>query len=296
MQMKVKAFFLSLFTFLLSTSLVSAAPVSMDSVIDHYLKQAGYPSDVIIQLDSEQKSQLYSEKAEFVSNKRMFENLKENLSDETNQASLSSNNTNDIITPLALSNFTQSLLVSQVASSTPGKVDFILDYNWDWNDAPFFTFTDAFGIAWTDEFDAYPSSARYAYKAFGWLERPSVNWGCARRSETAGGNINGYEKYDPGKGIGWEVNLISRWFTSNCGDYVVDRHKGWGQVKIGKFHNGSGNGESSSAVARYFHSQITGSGELQFSTTGPAITLTGTLSYDTSPDFATHWDWYHRNY
>lgn len=288
---------MALIIFASSTVTVNASSSASEFNLDSYLKRSGYPSDVIAQLDIDQKSQLYLEKAIFVSNKRMSENISENLSFETKPTETSSESSNDsIISPLSLSNFSHSLLVSQVTSSTPGKVEFVLDYNWDWNDAPFFTFSDAFGIAWTSGFDAYPSSAKYAYKTFGWLERPSVNLGCARRSETAGGNINGYEKYDPGKGIGWEVNLISKWWTSNCGYYVVDRHKGWGQVKIGKFHNGSWAGESSSAVARYFHSQITGSGELQFSATGPAITLTGTASYDSSPDFGAQWDWYHRNY
>ncbi|MNT98447.1 hypothetical protein D3C72_2410320 [compost metagenome] len=49
--------------------------------------------------------------------------------------------------PRSLSNFTHDLVVGQVTSGTAGKVEFVLDYNWDWNYDPMYTMNDSFGIA-----------------------------------------------------------------------------------------------------------------------------------------------------
>lgn len=53
-------------------------------------------------------------------------------------------------------------------------MSFVLDYNYDWNYAPFWTLEDSFGKAWADDFDAYTGSAVQSYRAYGWLERPKA--------------------------------------------------------------------------------------------------------------------------
>ncbi|OAS18656.1 hypothetical protein [Paenibacillus oryzisoli] len=275
----MKRFKKTVFSLILASSLLpnSFAFATDTNVLDNYLVENGYPEEVIALLDIQQKEKAYEQKTVFVSHKRVTALMNES----DNNASARS-----------LSNFSHDLVVGQVTSGTAGKVEFILDYNWDWNYDPMYTMADSFGIAWTDDFDAYPGTAVSAYKTFG-----TTGPTCGTALENGGTNVYGYEKYDPGKGIGWEANLISSWFVSaGCGYATTYRHKGWGEVKIGKFHNGSGLGESTSAVAKYFHNEISGQGELQFSAAGPAITLIGDSSYDVSPDTGETWNWYHRNY
>jgi len=107
--------------------------------------------------------------------------------------------------------------------------------------------------------------------------------------------MTGYEKYTPGTGIGWKINLING-FEKNGLSYACNHHKGWGSVKIGKAHNKSGSIESSSLSAKYFHKQLGVTGSLEFGASGPSVGISSSWGYDTSNDTGYQWNWYHKNY
>ena len=114
---------------------------------------------------------------------------------------------------------------------------------------------------------------------------------------SGGSTQTGYEKYIPGSGIGWKINLING-FEKDGVSYASSHHKGWGKVKIGKAHATNNGFDSSSAVGRYFHKQMFLSGELGFGvgSSGPTVSISSSWGYDASQDRGAQWDWYHKDY
>ncbi|HBI03125.1 MAG TPA: hypothetical protein DDY49_03730 [Paenibacillaceae bacterium] len=253
--------------------------------INLYLQKAGYSEEVIAILEQPQKEYIYKEKLVYAYHKTETGNLK-----ETNDNSNPEVQSGDVGIQ-SLSNWTATLVASRFTTpSVSGKVEFNLDYNWTWDYPPSWTLTDKFGIAWTDDFDAYPSTAVYAYRAFGrHVSSTGVTY-----AEYSTGNQFTYKDYTPGTGIGWEYDIISSFVKSNV-DYGVYKHKGWGRIKIGKYSNKSGLDEQTSASASYFHKQGTLTGTLTFSPT-PSISITNGWCYDKSPDSGATFSWNNYRY
>lgn len=249
--------------------------------LNKYMEKSGYPQAIITNLDVEQKQRIYNEKAVYASHKQQVGNLNESgpsqLHDITGIESAN---------PEQMNNFTQTLTTSRVTTpSEPGKVEFLLDYNWTWNQSAIFNLKDKFGIAWTDDFDAYPSSAVYAYRAYGRSDLGGYG-------EKATGNQYTYEKYTS-SGIGWEYDILESWLTTSY-LYTTYKHKGWGQVKIGRWSNKSGLNEQTSAVASYFHKEGAITGELSFQGTLPSIGISYASNYDKTDDIAAEpFSWTH---
>ncbi|MGX4586980.1 hypothetical protein [Paenibacillus chitinolyticus] len=232
-----------------------------ESELNKYMEKHGYPQEVITMFDFDQKLNVYKQEASFVSTKKSLSNLGEGLSSSLDVGTKS------------LSNFSESVTMS-LPSYSNGQVKFIVDYNWDWNSAPVFTMTDKFGVAWNDNFVADQTTAKYSYRAFG---QKLIN-GTWYDDEASTGTINSYVDPDPGKGIGWAVNLIAG-FTHNNIAYTTYRHKGWGQVSILRTNNTS----STTAVkGQYFHQQMVANGSLSFSASGPSIGISSSWAYDQS--------------
>ncbi|KZE84422.1 hypothetical protein AV654_00510 [Paenibacillus elgii] len=274
----------------ISGSTVFAAESSL-SKYDSYMMKAGYPEELIQVLNEEQKAEIFELKAVYAGHKKVTGKLIEaNVPNNSKKPAQTSPE------PQSLSNFNQYITSSRVSVGGTGFAEFILSYNWNWAYDPIFTAEDKFGLAWTDDFDAISSSARYGYSSEGWQERPITYPNCQGRLTSGGSTQYGYDAYSPGMGIGWAVNLISGFSAPGCGNYTTDKHSGWGQVQIRKAHNNSGNADSTSAKATYFHRELSSEGELQFSKTGPAVTITNKWSYDASPDAGHNWTWYHVNF
>lgn len=150
-----------------------------------------------------------------------------------------------------------------------------MDYNWDvdnnygcWGGCPDkwnYTLTDKFGIAWNDNWNAQPETAKYSYRYYGYHG--------SLYTDRSIGQKNEYDDYDPGSGIGWKVDLVNK-FIAGDREYTVYRHKGWGQIQAVKSHNGDGTTDTSSASARYFHKVVEAtSGTLTFSSS-PSVSIT----------------------
>lgn len=116
----------------------------------------------------------------------------------------------------------------------------------------------------------------------------------AARFPPSTGLVYSYEKYTTA-GIGWEYDILHDWMDVYH-TYTVYRHKGWGQIKIGRWSNKSGLNEQTSAVAAYFHKQGSTTGSLGFSPL-PSIAIEGSLDYDKTDDKACDpFTWNHYKY
>ncbi|MBJ6360659.1 hypothetical protein ACFOQM_04960 [Paenibacillus sp. GCM10012307] len=206
--------------------------------LNTYLINAGYPQDVIDILEFEQKISFYTQQAVYTSHKTTEGHLSEKSESITNLD----------VSARAINNFTQTLVMSQVRTNTSGLAQALVTYNWEWDYIPLFTMTDKWGIAWTDDWDPLPTTARYSYRAIAESSPGVVS------ASSSTGNISGYDAFLPGSGIGFAVNLIAG-FTQNGIFYSTTKHKGWSEIRIQKAHNGSGTLDSSSGVANYFHKQ-----------------------------------------
>ncbi|MFC4767538.1 hypothetical protein [Effusibacillus consociatus] len=270
---------LVLLTSLLTTGTYVSAktPTPTEEQLNKYMEHANYPKEIIDMFELPQKQRIYEEKAVYAYHKHIDGDLKESQDQE------SQNSASGDVNAQTFYNWGSTLTASYVSQpSAPGKVEFILDYNFDWNYKPYYTLEDKFGLAWTDDFDPYPETARYAYRAFG-------SNGNAGYAEYATGAQYTYDTYSPGTGIGWVYDSISS-FYQNGVKYDVYRHKGWGQVKIGKYSDKSGAQEQTSAVGTYFHKEGTFTGALTFSKT-PEVQISYSISYDKAPDAGTTFTW-----
>ncbi len=280
--------------FLLTPSLTIASAEENTALnekdLNQYLINHNYPQSLIDTYDIEQKQELYDEKATLVS----IETRKETVVESTYGMTLEQKRhvseqipqKNSITTQAQsgdLNNFTHTISMSKVASSTAGLTQYVVNYNWDWNYDPVFTRTDQFALAWTDDWDVVDNSAKYSYKAFGRRGSDSAI------GSTAGNPISGARTSSPGAGVGWQVNLVNA-FSSNGISYDVFRHKGWGTVKLSKAKNTSGHIDQSSIVGKYFHQRAAVNGELSFSPT-PGIAISWGTQYDESNAVSKTWTW-----
>ncbi|RJG17022.1 hypothetical protein DQX05_28340 [Paenibacillus thiaminolyticus] len=181
---------------------------------------------------------------------------------------------------MALSNFTQYLVVSRIKTTVPGTARFSIVHNWVWDYKPFYLHKDKTGIAWSSDFNADPESAFYSYTATDKVTG-------ARYDITQ----HTYDKYTPGAGIGWEFQL-QKIVSDGKNNYFANKHSGGSYVIITKSHDGSGKNETSSATAKYFHKETNVSGSLSFSKgSKPEISISPSSAYDESPDKGALWYW-----
>ncbi|MBN3522459.1 hypothetical protein [Paenibacillus apiarius] len=241
-----------------------------DSKIDSYLLESGYPQEVINVLQGSFKEALYRDRATFLT----LEKATAYLSDDSNKINLSENEL------MALSNFTQYLIVSRIGTTVPGTARFSIVHNWMWDYAPRFVLKDKTGIAWSSDFNADPESAFYSYTA--------TDKGTGTRYDITRYT---YDKYTPGAGIGWEFQLQNI-VSNGKNNYFANKHSGGSYVIVTKSHDGSGKSETSSASAKYFHKEKNVSGSLSFSKgSKPEITISPSDAYDESPDKGALWYW-----
>lgn len=236
--------------------------------LDKILAKRGYPAEVLAILEDEQKQSLVDSNSTFVSFKRMdvpFYEKGQNVPSRDVNAQ-------------TLSNFTQSLLVSNQPSSG-GKLYSRVDYNWDWNQDLLWELEDKFGIAWSSGWDAMPSTAQTSYRVFNAAGNSQVS------------SRYGYEAYTPGAGIGWHVDILDGFYDN--GNYTdAVRHKGWGAVTLTRGSDNSGTTQSSSASATYFHKQAQFNASLTFVGGAiPEVNLDSSYGWDQSTDVGYQWYW-----
>lgn len=95
--------------------------------------------------------------------------------------------------------------------------------------------------------------------------------------------------------VGWEYDSKDFFYYNNL-SYIVNTHKGWGRIKIGKYSNKSGVTESTSAVGSYFHKYGVATGSLSFSP-APSIGISFASGYDQFADATTNpFSWTNYNY
>ncbi|MFZ5596619.1 MAG: hypothetical protein ACOY31_06365 [Bacillota bacterium] len=244
----------------------------LDKKLDAKLIKQGYPQDVLNLLDSEQKQMLVDKKATYITHiiKR------DNLTDDVNSKS--------DVSATSLSNFTQSIVVSDLADSPNGRMRYALTYNWNWNYDPYYTLTDKFGMAWSDDFDIESAAWRYiAYGSDGIGNYATKNW-----------TGSGMSQSQAATGAGWNYDIVDS-FMQNNRLYLTYRHQGRGYVEISKWSNKSGNNEQASVVGKYFHQQMSPQATFTFSKT-PSISITPTTSYDASSSASQLWTYNNYKY
>lgn len=244
--------------------------------LDEYLTTSGYPQEIIEIFEFEQKKSLYEQEAVYTSHEINYGYLTESGAMQTND-----NTIQDLI------NFSQTLVMSQAPTTVSGLAQALVTYNWTWDYVPLVTSTDKWGIAWTDDWDPIANTAKYSYRAIA-ESAPGVEI-----ASSSTGNISGYDKFDPGAGIGFAVNLIFA-FNQNGVNYGVTKHKGWSEVRLQRPHDGSGRPDSTSAVANYFHRYGTFNGTLEFDKK-PKVSISFAWTYDKHRDIGANLTWYHQD-
>lgn len=246
-----------------------------EEVLDQYLLDSGIPEEKISTIPLSAKQTIYSSKAKFLSVKsdRGF----------LGESNGYSKNLTSSITPMSLENWSADLYTMIAPSNVSGTVNIMLFYNWTWNLNPNYRYTDQFGIAWTDGFHAMTNIAQYEYTQSG------TNLFGNTCSRTVSGY--GYETYEPGVGIGWEIDLSDS--EAGC---QLNRHSGYGIVTVTKTHDNSDRLEVSSAVGTYYHQYIKINGNLSFSN-APSVDITWSYAYDKASDTGSGpIYWRHRDY
>ncbi|AKF92606.1 hypothetical protein [Brevibacillus laterosporus] len=249
---------------------------------NEYLQDAGYPEEAIGTLELEQKEALYDEQAQFISFQEDESLIKDG---EDNKNKRTKRDLED-------ENFTQSLLVSQINNDVKGTVQFRVSYNFNWRFTPFFTLTDMFGVSWSDDFDPLEDTAKYSYRQIGWYPYKGKRVDTQRKRVF----METYSKYTPGAGIGWKYDIQNRYYDEQGNRVNVSQHKGYGEVEIVKRHDKSGDVDSSSASAKYFHKE--GGIDASFSFSGgsaPQVSISPKFNYSESNDVGKSWRWYHKD-
>lgn len=129
-----------IFTGLSSNIIASAQPT--EDQLNSYLEENGYPNEVIQILEFEQKKDLMNEGGVYsshsISSSSLFESLELLPEEEVERIEQQFVEMYGDISLLALSNFTASLVISQVNTSVSGLAEISVSYNWDWDYIPFF--------------------------------------------------------------------------------------------------------------------------------------------------------------
>ena len=231
---------------------------------------ANFPEDLIQSMPYTMKLDLFQERGTYCSH--TTENL--HLYDSTDYNYDSDNEL------LSLPNFTHSILIARLPTTTPGIARYYMGYNYVWDYKPGMALTDKYGIAWNGDWNYETGSfqASYQYNQPGYYD----NWISADSRASLDTASLGTE-------AGWKVDLYYGDGTNVFG------HAGTGRVILLKSHNGSGAADVSSYAAQYFHKWIGVNGSLSFSKTGSSVSITWKINYDASTPHAGSWIWYHRD-
>ncbi|RXZ77348.1 hypothetical protein EBB07_31585 [Paenibacillaceae bacterium] len=187
---------------------------------------------------------------------------------------------------MALDNFTHSVGISEYPALVGGTKRFYISYNWKINQRTHFNLTDKIGISWTDDYDLVNNSAAWGYNPTG---VNSNGQSCSRNF-----SYTGNDKYTPGAGVGWAVDIMHN-FTAIDGKYCeTNKHAGWAHAQVVRPHDDSGTYDSSSLAAKYFHRFGALNGTLDFSGgSNPSVSIGFSWFYDTSSDLPKQWFWRH---
>ena len=236
-----------------------------ERALNAYLSSANYPQEFIDSCPYQVKLILFREKGTYISHTTESQYFVDS-SDIDTLAEMGI---------LSLPNFTQTVSVSKLTTTTPGIARYHIYYNWVWRHTPFWHLIDKYGIAWNGDWNYETGSfnAGYMYKRDGW----SDVWEFNNQSVSL-------DTATPGTGVGWKVDILSKGYG----------HSGWGAVNLLKSHDKSGRSDVSSYSAGYFHKVFGATGSLTFSKT-PSVSITYVSSYQTSSPQAGSWIWYHRD-
>lgn len=191
---------LSLIIFLLLPTQVSA-----NTNLDQMLLNRGIPQELIELMPNTQKQDIIDNNLIFKS----YENEEIEINDSNHTSSISARNT---ISDNTLS-LTCSCYYEPNYSSSNKQITFYVNY--DWSKVPQMTLTDAYGIAWGDNWKAVPNSHKsYTY----W--KLAMNQGIKSNTETALAYANSY-------GAGWNTDIKYSYGLQ----YVVDNY-GYGKITL----------------------------------------------------------------
>ena len=259
---------------------------AMESTYDTYLKDSGYPQDIIDMYDIDQKRELYDLGGIYVGGSDV-------ITDTVGVPTNPDVEIDPLIQPLVLqdNNFTHSISVSRIRSAGKGQAVFKLNYNWDWQYDPVFHGRDKFAVAWDGGYSIRNGSPMRSYKMFG--KRLDL----LGEATSGGGNVQTQSYIQPGAGVGWNIDLIER-STTDVGEIIAYRHKGWGGVKLDIGHDNSGDVVINNAIGEYWHKRLTVKDpSITFSVTdGPSLGLSVGTNFEGTNTAFTQIKWHQSDY
>lgn len=269
--MKLAKVVLSIVLMIPFVSATASAQIENEELhYNQYLEENGYPQELISEYELEQKKDLYENGGVYVTSSTTEDNLSDQESGEFT------------IQALEDKNFTHTISISRIRTSQKGIAQFKVNYNWSWKYAPVFYSTDKFGLAWNNDYAVVNNSAMHSYKYF-------FKDNITGETKTSGGvQQKGYKTISPGTGIGWDVNLVSN------GRPV--EHKGWSSVTLQKGHDYSGNAETSSMVASYFHRRVAVYNPVLSFAKEPSLAVTFGWAHDEAIPASYTWTWTKSDY
>ncbi|PYE48844.1 hypothetical protein HUB98_16465 [Paenibacillus barcinonensis] len=235
-----------------------------EDTLNEYLRENGYPESIINLLIVEQKKELVNDGAVYVGSKTAKDNITD-LDDKAGSISLQA---------LQDTNFSHTLVVSRIRTATKGIAQFTVNYNWNWKYTPSFSRVDKYGLAWNNNYSVVNNSAKHWYKLIYYTDKKNTSGGVTQ---------SGYETIQPGTGIGWNVNLVSRG--------LQQEHQGAASMTLQVGHDNSGNKITSSMVGNYFHKRLAVTDpEFTFSKE-PSVSIGIGSSYDEARPTSYTWTW-----
>ncbi|OAX45807.1 hypothetical protein [Paenibacillus sp. AD87] len=237
--------------------------IEEEASYDAYLRENGYPESVISLLIPEQKKDLVDDGAVYVTS----QTAKDNITDSKTSGSIS---------PQALqdTNFSHTLVVSRIRTASKGIAQFTVNYNWNWKYSPTFSGVDKFGLAWNNNYSVVNNSAKHWYKLIYYTDKKNTSGGVTQ---------TGYETIQPGTGIGWDVNLVSRG--------LQQEHQGAASMTLQVGHDNSGNKITSSMVGNYFHKRLAVTSPQFTFSKEPSVSLSLGFNYDEARPTSFTWTW-----
>lgn len=211
--------------------------------LDAYLRQHGYPDDVIRMMDHDWKLRSYMFGAEYISGSDV-DGMSQQLTSE--------------VTPMSVSDVLGRCNVEKLSQSSWAQNIFVFTYTWDWNEAPATTFTDLFGMTWNPEFRPLANSSGTGYLA-NWWYNPDVQYGSQiiYKYPLMGGT-NCVAAINAPCGVEFKYNIVNG-FTVNGSWHTVIANHGQGQI-YAFMDTPSGmsgqRGPTVSVCGRYFHQTI----------------------------------------
>lgn len=262
-----------------------AGDANMEEEYNKYLREHSYPEEVIEMYHIDQKRELYDLGGIFLGSSGEVSTLMEVPTNPDIDFP-------DEIKPLSMGDtkFTHSVTASRIRSTKRGLVDIKINYNWDWPHKPTFSYTDAYVVAYIGDFIVRKDTPMQSYKIFAC--NPAGLY-----YESPGQQYQRHATYDPGKGVGWRVDLVNL-TTHNTSLFYTYRHKGWSGVKIQQYYNGSGLSVKSPLAGDYWHLHTSATPSVSWSAGDkyPSISLEFTGKQDLASTAIGDFKWSHTDY